>query len=49
MKNVGLSCCPSDACIEVKTIAKYISSFAGGQGCVRDVIERVLKLNNDWE
>lgn len=49
MKRVGLPSCPSDACIEVKAIAKYISSFAGGQGCVRDVIERVLKLNNDWE
>lgn len=49
MKKVGLPCCPSDACIEVKTIALYISSSAGGKGCVRDVIEKVLKLNNDWE
>ena len=49
MKKVGLPCCPSDACHEVKAVSLYISSFQGGKGCVRDVIERVLKLNGDWE
>lgn len=49
MKNVFLPCAPADACDEVLAIAKYISSKNGGQGCVRDVIEKVLKLNNDWE
>jgi 3-deoxy-D-manno-octulosonate 8-phosphate phosphatase (KDO 8-P phosphatase) len=29
-------------------MASYISPFAGGCGCVRDVIEKVLKLNNKW-
>lgn len=49
MKLCGLPCCPNDAAIEIKGISKYISPFAGGQGCVRDVIEKVLKLNHDWE
>jgi len=49
MKSVFLPTCPADACDEVKAIAKYISSINGGKGCVRDVIEKVLKLNNDWE
>ena len=31
-----------------KQVASYISAFAGGHGCVRDVIEKVLKLNNKW-
>jgi len=49
MKNVGLSCCPADAVAEIIQIADYISSYKGGCGCVRDVIEKVLKLNNDWD
>ncbi len=49
MKKVSLACAPKDACTEVLQIATYISSYDGGKGCVRDVIEKVLKLNNDWE
>ncbi|HOZ52449.1 MAG TPA: HAD-IIIA family hydrolase [Chitinophagaceae bacterium] len=49
MKLVSLPCCPSDACAEIKEVSKYISPQAGGKGCVRDVIEKVLKLNNSWE
>ncbi len=45
----GLSCCPTDAVPEVKKICKYISPLSGGQGCVRDVIEKVLKLNDHWQ
>ena len=45
---VGLSCCPNDAATEIKNISKYISPVNGGGGCARDVIEKVLKLNNDW-
>ena len=44
----GLPCCPADAVIEIRNSSKYISPFAGGQGCVRDVIEKVLKLNGHW-
>lgn len=49
MKIVGLACCPADAVPEIKLISDYISPFNGGMGCVRDVIEKVLKLNNKWE
>jgi len=48
MSIVGLSACPADAVAEIKTISKYISPFNGGNGCVRDVIEQVLKLNDHW-
>jgi len=49
MRLTGLPCCPSDAVPEIKQVAKYISPFPGGKGCVRDVIEKVLKLNGDWD
>ncbi|MDE3214555.1 MAG: HAD hydrolase family protein, partial [Bacteroidota bacterium] len=45
----GLSCCPADAPIEIKEICSYISPFQGGRGCVRDVIEKVLILNQKWQ
>ena len=44
----GLPCCPSDACSEVKSVSKYISPMRGGMGCVRDVIEQVLKCQDLW-
>ena len=43
-----MPCCPADAVMEVKKISKYISPVKGGYGCVRDVIEKVLKLNDNW-
>ena len=49
MQVCGLPCCPADAVAEIKQIAKYISPITGGKGCVRDVIEKVLKLNGDWD
>lgn len=48
MQLSGLPCCPADAVPEIKTIAHYISPLNGGNGCVRDVIEKVLKLNSHW-
>jgi 3-deoxy-D-manno-octulosonate 8-phosphate phosphatase (KDO 8-P phosphatase) len=48
MLNVGLPCCPIDAVSEIKSISKYISPFKGGEGCGRDVIEKVLKLRGTW-
>jgi 3-deoxy-D-manno-octulosonate 8-phosphate phosphatase (KDO 8-P phosphatase) len=48
MKLAGLACAPKDAVAEIKALADYISPFNGGKGCVRDVIEKVLKLNSHW-
>lgn len=48
MKEVGCAACPNDAIAEIKAISDYISPLNGGHGCVRDVIEKVLKLNGDW-
>lgn len=48
MRMAGLGCCPSDAAIELREHANYISPAKGGEGCVRDVIEKVLRLNGHW-
>jgi 3-deoxy-D-manno-octulosonate 8-phosphate phosphatase (KDO 8-P phosphatase) len=48
MQKVGLAACPADACPEIQDICHYISPFTGGAGCVRDVIEKVMKLNGVW-
>ncbi|SFW50920.1 KdsC family phosphatase [Chitinophaga sancti] len=48
MQLVGLPVCPADAVPEIKSISRYISPVNGGNGCVREVIEKVLKLNGHW-
>lgn len=45
---VGMSACPADAVPDVKSKATYISNIAGGKGCVRDVLEKVMRARNDW-
>lgn len=48
MKTVGCATCPSDACTDVREVANYVSPFAGGKGCVRDVIEQTLRVQQKW-
>ena len=48
MKIVGLPTCPYDASPEIREISRYISDKKGGEGCVRDVIEQVLRLHGKW-
>jgi 3-deoxy-D-manno-octulosonate 8-phosphate phosphatase (KDO 8-P phosphatase) len=49
MKICGLAACPKDAVPEVQRISGYISQKKGGKGCVRDVIEQVLKVQDKWQ
>jgi 3-deoxy-D-manno-octulosonate 8-phosphate phosphatase (KDO 8-P phosphatase) len=48
MKHCGVSTCPADAVTEIKDTAHYISPVNGGFGCVREVIEKVLKVQGKW-
>lgn len=48
MRLAGVSACPADAAEEIKVVADYISHKNGGCGCVRDVIEQVLRLQGQW-
>lgn len=49
MKLVGLSCCPNDAAPEIQGVSKYISYKKGGEGCVRDIIEQILRVQGKWD
>jgi 3-deoxy-D-manno-octulosonate 8-phosphate phosphatase (KDO 8-P phosphatase) len=44
----GLPCCPADAVMEVREKSLYISPLNGGYGCVRDVIEKVMRTRGHW-
>lgn len=48
MQLAGLAACPSDAVEEIKALADYISPKAGGDACVRDIVEKVLKIQGLW-
>lgn len=48
MTKVGFPACPADAAFEIQEISRYISSRKGGAGCVRDVMEQVMKLQGKW-
>lgn len=48
LKRAGVPTCPADAVRDVQEACHYISPFNGGQCCVRDVIEQVIRVNGQW-
>ena len=48
MARCGCPCCPADACVEIKSVSRYISQRNGGYGVGRDIIEQVLKAQGKW-
>ena len=48
LQRCGWACCPADAAPEIKQIVTYVSPIAGGHGCVRGVIEQVLRAHGHW-
>lgn len=48
MEKVGLGCCPANAASDVKAMADYVSHKKGGEGCVRELIEQVLRVQGKW-
>ncbi|MBQ0024859.1 MAG: HAD hydrolase family protein [Bacteroidales bacterium] len=44
----GLGVCPCDAVPEAVDAADYVSPYPGGRGCVRDLIEKVLREAGKW-
>ena len=49
MELVGFACAPNDAAPEIKNVSKYISPKKGGEGCVRDVIEQIMRVQGKWK
>ena len=45
----GLSFAPANAAAEVAAIAHVVLDSRGGEGAVREVVERLLKARGDWE
>ena len=48
LKIAGISTCPNDAAVEIREISDYISHIDGGKGCVRDVLEQTMRVQNKW-
>lgn len=49
MRVVAMPTCPQDAIAEVKAVSRYVSHLKGGNGCVREVMEQVLKVQGKWK
>lgn len=48
MRMAGVPVCPADAAHEIVGISAYVSQYPGGKGCVRDIIEQVLRAQGKW-
>lgn len=48
MMHIGVPVCPADATFEVINASRYVSQFKGGEGCVRDIVEQVMRARGDW-
>ncbi len=49
MRAVSLTAAPADAPLEVRAEAFMIMEARGGQGCLREFIESILRARGDWE
>jgi len=45
----GLPCCPADAAAEVRAKCAFVSSFGGGRGAARELVELCLKSRGSWD
>jgi 3-deoxy-D-manno-octulosonate 8-phosphate phosphatase (KDO 8-P phosphatase) len=45
---VGISACPADGCFDNLAQADYICQHNGGMGCVREIIEKVMRIQEKW-
>ena len=48
MKKIAFRCCPNDAIPEIKEISHLITTKKGGEGCVREVVEATLRVQDNW-
>jgi 3-deoxy-D-manno-octulosonate 8-phosphate phosphatase (KDO 8-P phosphatase) len=48
MQVAGMSACPADAADDILLIASYRCFNNGGEGAVREVIEKVMKAQGNW-
>jgi len=48
LRRVGLAIGVADAVDEVRAVADYVTASPGGRGAVREVCERILKVQGKW-
>lgn len=48
MQHVGVAIAPADAIDDIKQISHYVSTKKGGEGVVREIIEKMMKLQSKW-
>ncbi len=48
LRRVGLAVAVADACAEARAAAHYITRAPGGDGAVREAIERILRCQGLW-
>lgn len=48
MQRCGLRACPADAADDIKEISTFISTKDGGRGAVRELIEKIMKVQDTW-
>ena len=48
LRRAGLSAAPADAVAEVRSAVDYVTGARGGEGCVRELVERLLGARGAW-
>ena len=48
IRAAGLGVTPADGVAEAREAADFVSPFPGGKGCIRDLVERILKAQGKW-
>ena len=48
MKMAGIRVCPADAVPEIIEISQFVTAKKGGEGCVREILEKILKIQAKW-
>ena len=48
LRAAGLSAAPADAVAEVRAAVDYVTGARGGEGCVRELVERLLAARGAW-
>ncbi len=46
---VGLSVAPADACRDVRHSVSWLTECRGGEGAVRELVERLMQAKSIWE
>ena len=46
---VGLSAAPANSVADVKSRVDFVSAQAGGDGAVREMVELILRAQNQWD